>query len=112
MSSFLTNAERSYSGFLGFDPHLLFFCCWWFLFGLGFCLSSSAKAAKWLFRKHLPSGVNFFTYSNTPGLAASAASSTNEIAVHPSVGRKLRRDGFVPFQMQLIDFAQEVLLWS
>lgn len=65
-----------------------------------------------LFRKHLPSGVNFFTYSNTQGLAAFAASSRNEITVQPSAGRKLRHDGFVPFQMQLTDSAQEVLLRS
>lgn len=65
-----------------------------------------------LFRKHLPSGVNFFTYSNTQGLAAFAASSRNEITVQPSAGRKLRHDGFVPFQMQLTDSAQEVHLRS
>lgn len=61
---------------------------------------------------HLPSGENFFTYSNTRGFAAFAASSTNEITVQLSAGTKLRHDGFVLFQMQLTDFAQEVFLWS
>lgn len=100
MSSFLTNAEVSYSGFQEINPHLFF------------SLFSSTKVAKQLFRKHLPSGVNFFTYSNTWGFAAFAASSTNEIIVQLSAGTKLRHDGFVLFQMQLTDFAQEVFLWS
>lgn len=100
MSSFPTNAEASYSGFQEINPHLFF--------------SSPQTPAlpNSKFRKFLPSGVNFFTYSNTQGFAAFAASSTNEITVQLSAGRKHRHDGFVLFQMQLTDFAQEVFLWN